>query len=83
MRCLDYELINPINPEYSVLEQVLTNRGIAYENIEHYLNVSEEDNLPCTLLNNIENAVKILIKNLHKPNFHVHIQVDKCSYCPL
>lgn len=38
--------------------------------------MSEEDNLPCTLLNNIESAVKILIKNLHKPNFHGHIQID-------
>ena len=54
---MEYTLINPINPEYSALEQVLTNRGIAYENIEHYLNLSEKDNLPCSLLKNIENAV--------------------------
>lgn len=53
---LNYELINPINPEYSALEQVLTNRGIAYDDINHYLNVTEQDNLPCTLLNNIERA---------------------------
>jgi hypothetical protein len=37
----EYKLINPINENYTALEQVLTNRGIAYEDIPHYLNVSE------------------------------------------
>lgn len=38
-----YQLINPVNPNYSALEQVLTNRGIKYENISHYVNTTDED----------------------------------------
>lgn len=40
---MKYQLINPINPNYSALEQVLTNRGIKYENILHYVNTTDED----------------------------------------
>jgi len=28
---MKYELIKPINPDYSAIEQILTNRGIAIE----------------------------------------------------
>lgn len=40
---MKYQLINPINPNYSALEQVLTNRGIKYEDILHYVNTTDED----------------------------------------
>lgn len=40
---MKYQLINPINLNYSALEQVLTNRGIKYENILHYVNTTDED----------------------------------------
>lgn len=80
---MKYKLVKPINSSYSALEQVLTNRGILYEDIEHYLNVSEEDDLPSILLDNIHEAAEILIRQLRKPNSHIHIQVDKYNYCPL
>ena len=38
-----YQLINPINPGYSALEQVLTNRGIPRSEIQHYLNTTDDD----------------------------------------
>ena len=38
-----FELINPINPQYSTIEQILTNRGIKKEQIEHYLNTTDKD----------------------------------------
>ena len=38
-----YQLINPVNPCYSALEQVLTNRGIARSEINHYLNTTDAD----------------------------------------
>lgn len=38
-----YQLINPVNPNYSALEQVLTNRGIKYEDIPHYVNTTDND----------------------------------------
>lgn len=73
---MEYQLINSINPEYSALEQVLSNRGIKVEDIEHYLHVTEQDNLSPTLLNNIESAVKMLLDQFSKDNFHIYIQVD-------
>ena len=38
---MKFELINPINPDWSAVEQILYNRGI--QDIEHYLNTTEED----------------------------------------
>lgn len=63
---MNYELIKPINPEYTVIQQILTNRGIALEDIDHYLNVSNSDNLSPLFLNNIENAAKILINHIDR-----------------
>ena len=36
-----YKLINEINPNYSAIEQILTNRGIALEDIPSYLKTTE------------------------------------------
>lgn len=73
---MDYQLIKPIQANYSAIEQVLTNRGIKFEDIAHYLNVTEEDNLSPLLLDNIEQAAKMLFNQLHKDGFHIHVQVD-------
>lgn len=40
---MKYKLIAPIKPEYSTIEQVLTNRGIPHDEIKHYLNTTDED----------------------------------------
>lgn len=40
---MKYSLIKPINPNYNAIEQILTNRGIKQENIEHYLNTTDAD----------------------------------------
>ena len=40
---MKYKLINKVNPKYSVTEQILTNRGIKIEDIQHYLNSSSKD----------------------------------------
>jgi hypothetical protein len=37
---MDYQLKNSINKEYSTVEQIFFNRGIAIEDIPHYLNTS-------------------------------------------
>jgi len=54
----------------------LTNRGIKFEDIDHYLNVSESDNLSPLLLKNIESAAKLIFNQLSKDDFHIHVQVD-------
>jgi len=40
---MKYKLINKINPEYSPIEQILINRGMKIEDIQHYLNSSSKD----------------------------------------
>ena len=40
---MKYKLINPINQNYSTIEQILTNRGISIDNIHHYLNTTDSD----------------------------------------
>ena len=39
---MKYKLINPINQNYSVLEQILTNRGIPLNKIQSYLNSTDD-----------------------------------------
>lgn len=40
---MKYQLIKPINPELSTIEQILTNRGIPREEVYHYLNTTDDD----------------------------------------
>ncbi len=40
---MKYKLIKPINPNYSALEQVLTNRGVEYKDLQHYCNTTDDD----------------------------------------
>lgn len=73
---MEYSLINPINPEYTTLQQVLTNRGIVLEDIPHYLNLTKVDNLSPLLLKNVDEAVQLLAKHILDENGHIHIQID-------
>ena len=57
---MEYQLIAPRIPLGRLLtavEQVLANRGIAPENVEHYLNTTDEDILSPMLIMNIEEGV--------------------------
>ena len=40
---MKYQLLCPVNPQYSAIEQVLTNRGIPHDTIYHYLNTTDND----------------------------------------
>lgn len=40
---MEYKLIKPMNPDYNAIEQILTNRGIKYSEIHHYLNTTDKD----------------------------------------
>lgn len=53
---MEYQLIVPRIPHKEVLsavEQVLVNRGIATDKIEHYLHTTDEDILAPSLIANI------------------------------
>ena len=40
---MKYKLINPPNPYYSAKQQVLINRGIAEQDLVHYMNLTDAD----------------------------------------
>jgi hypothetical protein len=64
---MEYQLIVPgipLKEELSVVEQVLANRGIAQEDVEHYINTTDADILNPALIDNIEEGVKMLIKHV-------------------
>ena len=75
---MEYQLIAPRIPlkdVMSAVEQVLANRGIAPENVEHYLNTTDEDILSPILIMNIEEGVKVLIQAIAQGD-KVLIQID-------
>ena len=72
---MEYQLIAPRVPQYSVVEQVLINRGIKLEDVSHYLNTSDDDILPPENIANIKTGAKILISHIAQ-NDNIMIQVD-------
>ena len=72
---MKYSLIKPLNKEYSIIEQILTNRGISIDKIEKYLNTNEESVLHPLLLDNMIDGIQMLMKHIYKEN-DLMIQVD-------
>lgn len=65
-----YKLIKPINQNYSVIEQILTNRNIPYNKINHYLYTSDSDINPPEKLgqDKLKAAAALLIKTIKNNN---------------
>ena len=59
---MKYRLINQVNENYTPIQQILTNRGIALENIEHYLDTTDKDIIDYNLLDNIAAGAERLLK---------------------
>ena len=72
---MDYQLKAPRIPQYSAVEQVLTNRGIKLQDIPHYLNTTDDDIIEPATIDRIENGAKMLVKHIAQ-NDKVLIQVD-------
>lgn len=63
---MEYQLLASRIPprELSAVEQVLFNRGIDPENVEHYLHTTDEDILNPQMIMNIEEGAKVLVKHI-------------------
>ena len=74
---MKYKLINEINQNYSVIEQVLTNRGISFKEIPHYLDTTDSDINPPQGLGqeNLRAAAAVLINTI-KFNEHAIVIID-------
>ena len=74
---MEYQLITPRIPlkNLGAVERVLTNRGIALAEINHYLNTTDDDILPPSLIANIKEGAKMLIQHIANED-PIFIQVD-------
>ncbi len=64
---MEYQLIVPRIPqerELSAVEQVLLNRGILPENVNHYLNTTDNDILDPALIMNMKQGAQMLITHI-------------------
>lgn len=75
---MEYQLIVPRIPldcVVTAVEQVLANRGIAPQNVEHYLHTTDQDILDPQIIMNMDEGIKILIKHIAQGD-KVLIQID-------
>lgn len=72
---MNYQLIAPRVPSMSMVEQVLTNRGIDRTDVAHYLHTSDADILDPIQIQNMIDGAKMLIKHISQ-NDKVFIQID-------
>lgn len=72
---MQVNLINEIQDDLTPVEQIMVNRGIAKEDIYHYMNTTDADINSFLDLDNIKEAVKLLNKHI-KQNSNILIQVD-------
>ena len=64
---MNYQLLTsntPPNIELTIIERVLSNRGIPLHNIKHYLNTTDEDILNPETIKNMREGVKMLISHI-------------------
>lgn len=64
-----YQLINKPNQNFSTIQQILYNRGIAKKDILHYINLSDQD-INSPLLLGEENLKEALSRILHAITFN-------------
>lgn len=74
---MEYQLLASRIPprELSAVEQVLFNRGIDPENVEHYLHTTDEDILNPQMIMNVEEGAKVLVKHIAQGD-KILIQID-------
>ncbi len=63
---MKYKLIKEINEKYTPIQQILTNRGIPFNEIHHYLNTTDKDINDVKLLGEqqLKNAAAALVASV-------------------
>ena len=63
---MEYQLITPRIPlgNLTAVEQVLANRGISPENVNHYLNTTDADILDPKMIMNMREGAQMLIGHI-------------------
>lgn len=77
---MNYKLIAPVNENYSAIEQILVNRGIAHKDIKHYLNTTDEDiAMPLALGDSMKVGAKMLMTHMAAGDDILVIQDADCD----
>ena len=78
---MKYQLIKPINQNYSVIQQILTNRNIPIDKINNYLFTSDADVAPPEALgqNKLRQAAAALISTISKQDKTLVIVDSDCD----
>ena len=78
---MKYQLIKPINQNYSVIQQILTNRNIPIDKIDNYLFTSDADVAPPEALgqNKLRQAAAALISTISKQGKTLVIVDSDCD----
>lgn len=71
---MNYKLINPIDPNKSIVEQILNNRGI--QDIQTYLNPNDSVIYNPNLINNMQQGVEMLFRHLGKDLIYLIVDDD-------
>lgn len=78
---MKYKLISEVNENYSPMQQILINRGVEARDIEHYLKTTDNDIIDPTLLDNITDGIKMLIKAIkEKKKILIIVDCDADGY---
>ena len=72
---MEYKLLAPRQENLSYIEQVFSNRGMDINDINHYLQTSEEDIINPNTILNIHKGVQMLIKHIFNQDKTL-IQID-------
>ena len=79
---MDYKLIAPRQPGVGLLEQILLNRGIAPQEISHFLHADESDVYSPLLLDNMSAAAKLLATHIAaNDRALIVVDADCDGYC--
>ena len=79
---MEYRLIAERQQGITFLEQILLNRGIKKEDISHFLNVDEKDNLNPLLLEHMRDGAQLLAKHISlNNNILIIVDSDCDGFC--
>ena len=72
---MNYQLIAPRQPGTAAIEQVLLNRGIQSQDIQHYLATNDDDILDPSLITNMHEGAQMLVRHIYQGD-KIFLQVD-------
>ena len=72
---MNYKLRSERNKDLSITEQIFLNRGFALEDINHFLNTTQDDVLSPDTIAHMRDGAQMLIKHI-SANDNIFIQID-------